>query len=152
MSDAISAWKRCLVRLCLQLFLGALIYVICVCLRVVVSGDFGLFFFLLCTLCCQLDCPFLIAPSILSNVHLCFLNVFAYSGVRHILCCVFVLFFFFLSILCCQFLCVFLLLVYPMLSVSLCFSSSCLSYVVSFSVFFFFLSILCCQFLWIVLF
>ena len=147
MSDAISAWKRCLVRLCLQLFLGALIYVICVCLRVVVSGDFGLFFFLLCTLCCQLDCPFLIAPSILSNVHLCFLNVFAYSGVRHILCCVFVLFFFFLSILCCQFLCVFLLLVYPMLSVSLCFSSSCLSYVVSFSVFFFFLSNLCCQFL-----
>ena len=137
MSDAISAWKRCLVRLCLQLFLGALIYVICVCLRVVVSGDFGLFFFLLCTLCCQLDCPFLIAPSILSNVHLCFLNVFAYSGVRHILCCVLVLFFFFLSTICCQFL-------------WLSLSSSCVPYVASFSgCLFFVLCTLFCQFLWL---
>jgi len=30
--------------------------------------------------------------------------VFAYSGVQHILCCVFALFFFVLRILCCQFL------------------------------------------------
>jgi hypothetical protein len=53
--------------------------------------------------------------------------LFVYSGVQHILCCVFVLFFFLMCILCCQFLCVFVL-------------------------FFFLMCILCCQFLWIVLF
>ena len=76
------------------------------------------------------------------------------------MCCVFSLFFFVLCILCCQFLCVSLRLVYPMLTVSLrlvypmltvslrlvypmlpvslCFSSSCVSYVASFSGFYFF--------------
>jgi hypothetical protein len=97
-----------------------------------------------------------------------------YSGVQHILCCVFLhvvypmlpvslyfssycvpyvasfsVFFFMLCTLCCQFLCVFLHVVYPMLPVSLCFSSYCVPYVASFSVFFFILCTLCCQFLWI---
>ena len=66
--------------------------------------------------------------------YLRYLCLFAYSGVQHILCCVF------------------LRLVYTMLPVSLCFSSSCVHYVASFSVFFFVLCTLCCQFLWIVLF
>ena len=61
--------------------------------------------------------------------------------------CVAFLFVFVLCTQCCQFLCVFLRLVYPMLPVSLCFSSSCVSYVASFSVFFFVLCTLCCQFL-----
>ena len=77
--------------------------------------------------------------------YLCYLCLFAYSSVQHLLCfCV-----------------VFLRLVYPMLPVSLgCvvflfyFSSSCVLYVVSFSrlccvfvLFFFVLCTLCCQFL-----
>ena len=56
MSVTISAWKQCLVRLCLQLFVGSscLIYVICVCLCVMVSNTFCVvFFFILCSLCCQ---------------------------------------------------------------------------------------------------
>ena len=36
--------------------------------------------------------------------YLRYLCLFAYSGVQHILCCVFVLFVFVLCILCCQFL------------------------------------------------
>jgi hypothetical protein len=59
-------------------------------------------------------------------------------------------FFFVLCVLCRQFLCVFLRLVCPMSPVSLCFSSSCVSYVASFSVFFFVLCVLCRQFLCIV--
>jgi hypothetical protein len=62
--------------------------------------------------------------------YLRYLCLFAYSDVQ-LLCFCFV----------------FLRLVYPMLPVSLCFSSSCVSYVASFSVFFFVLCILCCQFL-----
>ena len=61
--------------------------------------------------------------------YLRYLCLFAESGAQHILWCVFLRF------------------VYPMLPVSLCFSSSCVSYVASFSVFFFVLCILCCQFL-----
>ena len=52
-----------------------LIYVICVCLRIVVSNTylcciFVLFFFVVCTfmLPVSLDCSFLIFPSVLSNV------------------------------------------------------------------------------------
>ena len=42
----------------------------------------------------SLDCPYLIAPSIFFNVYLSYLCLFVYSGVKHILCFVFVLFFF----------------------------------------------------------
>ena len=47
--------------------------------------------------------------------YLRYLCLFVYSGIQHILCCVF------------------LRIVYPMLPVSLCFSSYCVSYVASFS-------------------
>ena len=57
-SVAISAWERCSVRLCLQLFVGGL-----------------------------MSC----------------LLWFAFGGVRHILCCIFVLFVFFLCAVCCPF-------------------------------------------------
>ena len=76
-SVAVSAWKRCSVRICLLLFVGGLVYClfclclftcssvrcmlcfVCVCLRVVVSVAccvlfLCLFFFVLCTLCCQI--------------------------------------------------------------------------------------------------
>jgi len=58
--------------------------------------------------------------------YLHYLLLFVYSGVEHILCCVFVLFFFVLCTLCCQFLWI------------------------VFVLFFFILCTLCCQFLWIV--
>ena len=102
--------------------------------------------------------------------------LFTYSGVQHLLFCVFLrlvypilpvslgfssscvpyiasfsVFFFVLCTLYCQFLCVFLRLVYPILPVSLCFSSSCVPYIASFSVFFFVLCTLYCQFLWVFL-
>ena len=136
----------------------ALIYVICVCLLYTYCV-FVLFFFVLCTLCCQ----FLWEGSYLR--YLCLLTI-------NVLCFCFV----------------FLRLVYPMLTVSLrgllftlfvfvyykrivflfCFSSSCVPYVGSFSgkafiyvicvcllytycvfvLFFFVLCILCWQFLW----
>ena len=46
--------------------------------------------------------------------YLCYLCLFAYSGVQHILCCVFVLFFFILCTLCCKFLWIFLFLIAPL--------------------------------------
>jgi len=50
---------------------ACLIYVICLFTysdaQHILSCVFVLFFFVLCTLCCQ-DCPFLIAPSVFSNV------------------------------------------------------------------------------------
>jgi hypothetical protein len=61
--------------------------------------------------------------------YLRYMCLFAYSGVQHILCCVFV--FFVLCTLCCRFLWI-LRLVYPMLPVSLD-SSSCVPYVAGFS-------------------
>jgi hypothetical protein len=76
--------------------------------------------------------------------YLRYMCLFAYSGVQHILCCVFV--FFVLCTLCCRFLWI-LRLVYPMLPVSLD-SSSCVPYVAGFSGFFV-LCTLCCWFLWI---
>jgi len=60
MSVTISAYKRCSVRLHLQLYIWGLIYVICVCLRIVVSNTYCVVFLLclssscvLCTLFCQ---------------------------------------------------------------------------------------------------
>jgi hypothetical protein len=64
MSATIFAYKRCLVRLYLQLVVGGLIYVICVCLYIVVS-----------------------------NIY-CVVSLFVHSGVQHILCCGLVLVFF----------------------------------------------------------
>ena len=49
-----------------------LIYVMCACLNIMVSNIYCvLFFFSLCTLCCQFLWikPFLIAPSVFSNVY-----------------------------------------------------------------------------------
>jgi hypothetical protein len=57
--------------------------------------------------------------------YLRYMCLFVYSGVQHILCCVFRRY------------------VYPMLPVSLCFSSLCVPYVASFSVFFVVLCTLC---------
>ena len=65
------------------------------------------------------DSPFPLVVCRRSHVYLRYLCLLAYSGVQHILCCVFVLFFVILCSLCCQFLCVFRHLVYPMLPVSL---------------------------------
>ena len=54
MSVRIFALKRCSVRLYLQLFVGGHI-VICVCLRIVGSETYSVvFFFVLCTPCCQI--------------------------------------------------------------------------------------------------
>ena len=49
MSVTISAWNRCAVRFCLQLFVGdpCLVCVICVCLRVMVSSAYCV----VCLLC-----------------------------------------------------------------------------------------------------
>jgi len=86
MFGTILACKRCSVRLYLQLFVGVLLtlfYIICVCLRIVVSNtycvyDFVLLVFVLCLvytmLLVSLDCLFLIAPSVLSNVYFSFTN------------------------------------------------------------------------------
>ena len=98
--------------------------------------------------------------------YLRYLYLFAYSGVQHILCCVFALFYFVLCPLCCQFRWIVhfwfplrysltfgcLRLLYPMLSVSL----DC-SFLIAPSVFSnvylsCILCILCLQFLWIVYF
>ena len=81
MSVTISAYKRCSCRLYVQLCVrcSRLIYVICVCLCIVVSNTycvvfFNLFVFVLCLvypmLPVSLDCIFLIAPSVFSNVYL----------------------------------------------------------------------------------
>ena len=73
------AWKRCSIRLYLQLFVGELMsYLRYSCLiaysdvQHTICCDFALFFFVLCTLCCQFLCifPFLIAPAVISNVYL----------------------------------------------------------------------------------
>ena len=58
MSVTISTWNRCSVRLYLRLFVdgACLVYVICVCLRIVVSNTYCVMFLLLffmCTLCSQ---------------------------------------------------------------------------------------------------
>ena len=53
---------------------SCLIYVICVCLRIVVSNTYCIVIFCLLILYhimpVSLDCPFLIAPSVFSNVYL----------------------------------------------------------------------------------
>ena len=68
MSVTISAYKRCSVRLYLQLFVGWLMsylcYVCCLYLYCVVLL-LGFFFVLLPV---SLDCPFLISPSVFTNV------------------------------------------------------------------------------------
>ena len=48
---------------------ACLLYVICVCLRIVVSNTYCVVF-LFCMLPVSLDCPFLIARSVFSNVYL----------------------------------------------------------------------------------
>ena len=62
MSVAISAYKRCSVRIYIQLFVGGLMFYLrwLCCLRIVVSNTyicivlcFCFVFFVLCTLCCQ---------------------------------------------------------------------------------------------------
>ena len=75
-----SVKQRCSVRLYLQLFVGGLTsYLHYLCpfaysgVQHILCCVFVLFFFVLCTLCCHLvslDCPFLIAPSVFSNVYL----------------------------------------------------------------------------------
>jgi hypothetical protein len=90
-------------------------------------ASFSVFFFVLCTLCCQFLCVFLRLVYPMLPVSLCFSS----SCVHYVAS--FSVFFFVLCTLCCQFLCVFLRLVYLMLPVSLCFSSSCVHYVASFS-------------------
>jgi hypothetical protein len=67
--------KRCSVRLHLQLFVGGLIcylHYLCLFAYSGVQHILWFFFFVLSTLCCQvsLDYPFLIAPSVFSNVYL----------------------------------------------------------------------------------
>ena len=73
------AWKRCSIRLYLQLFVGELMsYLRYSCLiaysdvQHTICCDFALFFLVLCTLCCQFlwIFPFLIAPAVISNVYL----------------------------------------------------------------------------------
>jgi hypothetical protein len=72
------AWKDVRFVLSIRLFVGGLsclIYVICVCLRVVVSNTYCVgfcFFFLHLVypmMTVSLDCPFLIAPSVFSNFY-----------------------------------------------------------------------------------
>ena len=54
MSVTISAYKWCSVRLFLHLLVRGLICGICVCVYIVVSSTYVfVFFFLLCTICCQ---------------------------------------------------------------------------------------------------
>jgi hypothetical protein len=73
MSVTISPWKQCSVRLYLQLFVGGLIYLICVCLCIIVSNTYCFCFVFLCLMypmmLVSLDCPFLIAPSVFANVY-----------------------------------------------------------------------------------
>jgi hypothetical protein len=101
---------------------------------------FILFFFVLCTLCCQFLCFSSYCVPYAASFSVCLRIVYPMLPVS--------LFFFVLCTLCCQF---------------LCFSSYCVPYVASFSVclrivypmlpvslFFFVLCTLCCQFLWIV--
>ena len=73
------AWKRCSIRLYLQLFVGELMFYLRYSCLIAYSDvqhticcDFALFFFVLCTLCCQFlwIFPFLIAPAVISNVYL----------------------------------------------------------------------------------
>ena len=67
--------KRCSVRLCLQWFVGVscLLYVICVCLRIVVSRAYCVVFLSCfsssCMLPVSMDCPCSISPSVFSNVY-----------------------------------------------------------------------------------
>jgi hypothetical protein len=80
MSLTISAYKRCSVRLYLQLFVwgSCLFYVMCVCLPIVVSNTycvvvfFSVFFwcFVYPILPVSLDYPLFIAPSVFSDVYL----------------------------------------------------------------------------------
>ena len=76
-------------------------------------ASFSVFFFVLCTLCCQFLCVFLRLVYSMLPVSLCFSS----SCVLYVVSLS--VLFFVLCILCCQFLCVFLRLVYPMLPVSL---------------------------------
>jgi len=58
-------------------------------------------------LCCHIMCHYVLSSVFCRRVHVLFtfyLCLLAYSGVQHILCCVFALFFFVLCTLCCQFL------------------------------------------------
>jgi hypothetical protein len=76
-------------------------------------ASFSVFFFVLCTLCCQFLCVFLRLVYLMLPVSLCFSS----SCVPYVAS--FSVFLFVLCSLCCQFLCSFLRLVYPMLPVSL---------------------------------
>jgi hypothetical protein len=74
--------KRCLVSFYLQLFVGGLIYAICVYLHIVVSNIYYVVF-LFCflrivypILPVSLDCPPLIVLSIFSNVYLIYHNLY----------------------------------------------------------------------------
>ena len=67
---------------------SCLIYVTCVCLRIVVSNTycvefFALFIFVLCLMCpmlpVSLDCPFLIVPLVSSNVYLSMIKLHTYN-------------------------------------------------------------------------
>jgi hypothetical protein len=77
-SVAVSAQERCSVRLYLQLFVGSscLIYVICICLRLVVSTIYCVVFLFCFSLSCVPMLPvflgrqFLFALSVFSNVYL----------------------------------------------------------------------------------
>ena len=73
----ISAYKRCSVRLYLQLLVGGLIYLICVCFRIVVSDTYCVVFLLClsslcipCFVCFSGLSIFFIASSVFSNVYL----------------------------------------------------------------------------------
>jgi len=86
MSVTISAWKRCSVRLCFQLFVwgSCLIYIICVCLHVVVSNTHCVvcfFPFVLCTLCWQFlwIAHLWLTPSVFSGIYLYDFNYYLYA-------------------------------------------------------------------------
>jgi hypothetical protein len=78
MSATISTWKRCSVRLCLQLFVGGLVscrrylcLFACDGVQRVLCCVFVLFFFVLCIpmLPISLYCPFVIVPSSFHRFH-----------------------------------------------------------------------------------
>ena len=74
-SVAISAWRRCSVRLCLQLFVGEFFsWLGCLCFFAYGGVHHILccvfvFFFLRLVYPVSLDCQFLIVPSVFSNVY-----------------------------------------------------------------------------------
>ena len=107
----------------------------------------------LCVLSSVWWCPLLFSVRLCIHLfvvglmsYLCYSCLFTYSGVLHILCCVFVCFFFILCNLCWQFLCIVFVCFFFILC-NLCWQFLCIVFVC----FFFILCTLCWQFLWIVL-